>query len=346
MPLAIIDNEYFKKIITTLILVTLLILSFLVLKPILLSIIMGIILAIVISPVYDWFYKKLKIKWLSLTIICVLLILLIILPIWFLTPIFFKQSFEVFNAVQKVDFLKIIEQIFPSLSSDAFNTQFQSIFTSFISKSTIALMDGLTQWILNFPTTFLQLIIVFATFFFTLKDKNEIINYIKSLMPFSREVEQKLFQSSKNITISVVYGQIAIGIIQGLIVGVGLFIFGVPKTIFLTFITIIAGILPIVGTPIVWIPIAIFLLAAGNNTAGLGVLFFGTFSIIVEHLLRPILISRRSKMHPLLSLMGMIGGFFFFGIIGFVIGPLILAYVIIILEIYRGKETQGFFIKH
>jgi len=51
-------------------------------------------------------------------------------------------------------------------------------------------------------------------------------------------------------------------------------------------------------------------------------------------------------MHPLLSLTGMIGGFFFFGILGFILGPLILAYVIIILEIYRGKELHGFFVKN
>ena len=56
-------------------------------------------------------------------------------------------------------------------------------------------------------------------------------------------------------------------------------------------------------------------------------------------------ISKSSKMHPLLSLIGMIGGFFFFGILGFILGPLILAYVIIILELYRGKELQGFFLK-
>ena len=108
---------------------------------------------------------------------------------------------------------------------------------------------------------------------------------------------------------------------------------------------VIAGILPIVGPAIIWIPVVIYLLLAGNSIAAAGVTVFGVFSAIIDNILRPFFVSKSAKMHPLLSLTGMIGGFLFFGILGFIIGPLILAYVIIILEIYRGKELQGFLLK-
>ena len=90
------DDDYLKKIILTVILSVLVVLSFLILKPILLSIIIGIILTVIFAPVYDWLYKTTKSQNLSAAIVCFVLILLIILPFWFLTPIFVKQSFEVY----------------------------------------------------------------------------------------------------------------------------------------------------------------------------------------------------------------------------------------------------------
>ena len=125
----------------------------------------------------------------------------------------------------------------------------------------------------------------------------------------------------------------------------GFLIFGVPKTIFLTLLAVIAGILPIIGPTIIWIPVVLYLLSNGNTFAAAGVAIFGVISFAIDHFVRPYLITKSSKMHPLLSLIGMTGGFFFFGVLGFLLGPLILAYVIIILEVYRGKELQGFFLK-
>ncbi|MBI2043479.1 AI-2E family transporter [Candidatus Pacearchaeota archaeon] len=345
MAAIMMDSEYFKKIITTAILLILLVLSFLILKPILLSIIMGLIMAMVFSPAYDWIHRKTKLKSVALILICLFLILIIVLPFWFLLPIFVKQSFEIYVAAQKIDFVDVFTKIFPSLNAEEFTSQFGSVFSGFVTRSLNSFVTSVSGILLNFPIIFLHLVVVFATFFFVLKDKDEILNYLKGLMPFSKDVERKLFQSSTDITLSVVYGQVVIGVIQGLIAGLGFLIFGVPNMIFLTLIAVLAGILPIVGPTIIWIPVVIYLLIAGNGFAAAGVTFFGIISAVIDNILRPFFVSKSAKMHPLLSLTGMIGGFLFFGILGFIIGPLILAYVIIILEIYRGKELQGFFLK-
>ncbi|MEK6820027.1 MAG: AI-2E family transporter [Nanoarchaeota archaeon] len=341
---AIMDNEYFRKITTTAILIILVVLSFLILKPILLSIIMGLIMAVVFSPAYDWILKKTKMKSVALISICLFLMTLIILLFWFLMPIFVKQSFEIYVAAQQIDFVQVFTKIFPSLSAADLSSQFGSIFSGFVTSSLNSLVTSVSGLLLNFPVIFLHMIVVFATFFFVLKDKEEILEYLKSLLPFSKDVERRLFQSSTNITRSVIYGQIVIGFIQGLIAGLGFLFFGVPNTLFLTLLAILAGIL-IIGPTIIWIPVVIYLLLAGNGFAAAGVTFFGIISAVIDNFLRPFFISKSSKMHPLLSLTGMIGGFLFFGILGFIIGPLVLAYVIIILEIYRGKELQGFLLK-
>jgi predicted PurR-regulated permease PerM len=164
---------------------------------------------------------------------------------------------------------------------------------------------------------------------------------MKSLSPFPPSVEKKFFDSSKSIANAVIYGQVIIGIIQGLVLGIGLFIFRVPNSLILTLLATLAGIFPIIGTAIVWVPVAIYLFLIGNTFSFFGVVIFGIVSSSIDNLLRPIIVSRRANIDPLLILIGMIGGLFLFGILGFILGPLILAYLVIILELYRNKNISN-----
>ena len=340
------DEIYFKRIMTTSILIILAVLSFLLLRPILLSIIIGIILASVFTPIYTWVNKLIKSKNLSSILICLFLIFLIVLPMWFLTPILIDQSFKIYQVTQQMDFVAPLKAIFPSLfASEEFSAEVGSILYSFITKTTNSMVNSLSKLILNFPALSLQFLVVFFTFFFVLRDQRQFASYIKSLLPFSKEIEKKLFASSKRIAISVIYGQIIIGIIQGLFVGIGFFIFKVPNGLFLTLLACLAGIFPIIGTAIIWLPVSIYLIIGGNTLPALGLIIFGLISSNIDNLLRPIIVSKRTNLHPSLILIGMIGGLFFFGILGVILGPLILAYLLIILEIYRKKKSPELFPK-
>ncbi|MBR9701588.1 AI-2E family transporter [Candidatus Pacearchaeota archaeon] len=341
------DDILFRKLMTTIILAFLVVLSFFLLRPILLSIIIALILAFVFTPIYCWVLKKVKSENLAAALVCIFLALLIILPMWFLTPILIDQSFKVFLASQQVDFVTPLKTIFPDLfASDAFSAEIGSVLQSFVTRVTNTLVNSFSSLILNFPTLFLQFLVVFFTFFFVLRDRESLVSYIQSLLPFSKDIEDKLFESSKDITVSVIYGQVIVGVLQGLAVGVGFFIFKVPNALFLTLLACLAGIFPIIGTTIVWAPVVIYLLIAGNAFPAIGIVVFGIISSGVDNLVRPIIVAKRARMHSALILIGMIGGLFLFGILGFILGPLILAYLLIILEIYRDKKSPGLFIKH
>lgn len=338
------DDEYFKKIMITFILAMLSVVAFFLLKPILMSIIVGFILAFVLSPVYKRFKKLIKNENISAFLVCFFLSLLIILPIWFLTPILISQSFKIYFATKQLDFVTPLQKIFPSLfASDEFSAEIGSVLHSFVTSTTNSIVNMFSQTILNFPALSLQVLVVFFTLFFLLKDQDKVAEYIKSLLPFSKEIEKKLFQSSKGITVSVIYGQVLTGIIQGLIVGVGFAIFGVPNALFLTLLACLAGIFPIIGTTIIWLPVVIYFLVGGSPFSSLGIAIFGFVSTIVDNFIRPAIVSKRTDMHPLLILIGMIGGLFLFGILGFILGPLIIAYILIIVEIYRKKSPVRIF---
>ena len=340
------DDIYFRKIMTAIILLALLVLSFLLLKPILLSIIFGILLAFIFSPLYNKVYLLTKMKNLSAMLICFLLVIVIVLPFWFLTPVFIDQSFKIYMAAQQMDFVTPLQSLFPSLlASEQFSIEIGSTIQSFVTKLANYFVNSLSQIILNFPTIFLQLMVVFFTFYFTLRDKKILVEYIKSFSPFPKEVEKKLFQSSKNLTTSMLYGQFIIGILQGLIAGIGFFIFGVPNAITLTLLAMLAGIFPIIGTTIIWVPTTIYLLMAGNTFSAIGVVLFGIIASTVDNFLRPIFVSKRTNLNSSVILIGQLGGLFFWAVLGLILGPLILAYMLILLELYRGKKKSKVFLE-
>jgi len=336
------EEEYFKKTGIVVLLCLLLVLCFFLLKPILLSMVLGTLLAFIFSPVYNWLYKKTNSKNLSAALICFLFALLCASCIWFFTPIAIDQSMKIYLGVQQMDFVDALKKISPSFfASDQFSREVGSIIQSFVSRTANSLSNSLADIIVNFPALFLQFLVVFFTFFYMLRDKEEVGKYLKSLSPFSKEVDEKFFEYSKGITSSVLYGTVVVGFVQGLIVGVSLFIFDVPNSFLLTLLAIIAGVLPIVGPALIWLPVAIYLLIAQNAFQAIGVCIFGVVASSIENLLRPLIVSRRTSMPSSLIFLGMIGGFFLFGMLGFLLGPLIIAYLLIFLELYRSKKFSN-----
>lgn len=340
-------NDLYQNIMTTIILAILIVLAFFLLKPILLSIIVGIILAFVFTPLYNIVHKKIKSKNLSAGLVCTSLVVIILLPLAFLVPVIIDQSIKLYVASQNLDFINILENTFPSLFiSEEFSAQIGSALSSFITKATNNLMGSLSDFILNLPVLALQFVVVLFTFFFVMRDREDFLGYVKSLLPFTQDIKDKLIKSTRDITASVIYGQIIIGMAQGLVAGLGFIIFGVPNGLLLTILAMVAGIFPIIGPAIVWIPVVIYFLLVGDSLGiVIGITIFGLISGVIDNFLRPIIVSKRTKMNSLLVLIGMIGGLFLFGVLGLILGPLIIAYLLILLEIYRNKKLSGLLIK-
>jgi predicted PurR-regulated permease PerM len=340
------NDEDFRKFTTVFVLLGLVVLSFFLLKPLLISIILGTILAFIFLPLYNLTVKLVKSRNFAAFLMCILLMVIIVIPLWYLAPIAINQSIKFYMASQQMDLVTTFKTIFPSFfQSEAFSAEIGAAIQSFITKTTNSLMNSLSNVILNFTTIFLQFLVAFFTFFFVLKDSRGLIDYVKSLLPFPKEIERKLFTSTKSITMSILYGQVIIGIFQGLIAGLGFFIFKVPNALLLTVLAAIAGILPIIGTAIIWVPVAIYFLIAGNTFSAIGIIIFGLISTIVESFLRPLWVARATKVNSSVLLIGMIGGMFMFGILGLILGPLILSYLLIVLEVYRNKKIPGIFIE-
>ncbi len=326
----------------SLILLVLIFLTFLLIKPILISIIIGFLLAFIFSPVYNFNKKYIKNRDLNATIITIVLILVIVIPLWFVTPLVLNQSLKLYSVSQNIDLVTPLRGLFPSLfTSDGFSSEIGSVLESFVSNATSSIANSISQFVLSLPILLLNLLVILFVFYFALRDRDKLVEYIKSVLPFPKSTEDKLFNATRDITKAVLYGQVVIGLLQGIIIGVGFFIFGVPNAIIFTLLAVVAGIFPIIGTMIIWGPIAVYLFLIGSTVPAIGVIIFGIISSNVDNFLRPLFVSRRTNVHSSIVLVGMIGGLFLFGIVGIVIGPLIMSYLLIVLELFKNKKDSS-----
>jgi len=336
-------QESSKKIAIIFIIGVLSVLSFFILKAFIISIISGLLLAFIFSPLYERFHKFTKIKHRGITsfLTCVLLLLILIFILWISTPTLIRESIKLYQSSKNIDIVTPLKNLLPSIfDSEQFSKDVGDAIYSFILKVTSSLSSAFSNIILNFPNILINIFIISFTFFYTLKDKDILIQNIKDLFPFSKDIEKKFFDSTKDITFSIIYGQFFIGTIQGIILSIGIFIFKSPNPLLSSLLAIIAGILPIIGPSIVGIPLAIYFLINQNSVAALGILTFTGIASISDNLIRPYFVAKKTKVYPPLILFGMLGGYSFLGLIGLIIGPLVLSYLIILLDLYKNKSLS------
>jgi predicted PurR-regulated permease PerM len=192
---------------------------------------------------------------------------------------------------------------------------------------------------LNIVTTFF--LSFFALYYF-LKDGSRLRSIMVTRSPLPEEHTEEILTKLHDMTSSVIRGSIVISFLYGLFVGLGFFIFGLPSAILWGGVTVIASFIPVFGVMLIVIP-GIFALAIGGNLyAALG-LFIWTIAMssFMENFLRPRLIGRRAKIHPLLMLFAVLGGISFFGPIGILLGPLALSLLLTLIEIYPLLSTEA-----
>ena len=307
-------------------------LSYLVLRPYITFAIFGMIFAFAFYPLYKRLHKRFKSDTVCAWITLIFVILLIILP----------ATYIVFNLVQETS--KAVEA-FNADSLTGISLKLSDIIGQDVDLNSYAneFASDLKEWVLFYGVELLGkvasiligLFIMFFIMFYGLKGGKDLIAEFLSLIPLKNKYKEKLMLEIQNMIQAVLYGQITTAIIQGALGGIALFIFGVPNPIFWGFIMIICAFIPFLGTPLVFVPASIYLFTVGNNFGGIGLLAFGFLVLInIDNFLRPILIQSKAKVHPTVALVGVLGGLSAFGLIGLILGPLILALLLVLLRFY------------
>jgi len=321
------------------------VLAFLLFKPFLTAILMAVILAIVFRKPYKFFLKIVKNKKPAASALtCVLVLLVIILPVSMMLGLMANEAGGIYkkvsaeenfyqnrvitglNYIKNLPFVQNMG-IEKMLSQEELTKSFKDVshgFLVFIQKA-YQNVAGFIIWVF----------VMFFTLYYLLMEGKSIAKKIIFISPLRDAHEKVLLGKFISMARATLKGTIIIGIIQGTIGGITFAIVGVPSPVIWGVIMIILSIIPAIGSGLVWFPVGVAMFFMGNIWQGVTILAVGLGIIsIIDNFLRPKLVGMDTQMHPLLVFFATLGGIITFGLIGFIIGPIIMALFLTLWEIY------------
>lgn len=192
-----------------------------------------------------------------------------------------------------------------------------------------ALMGGISGFAINVAVLVLVL-------YFMLIGGGRMEAYIYDIMPFNKENKQDVLNEINMIVTSNALGIPLLAIIQGVIALIGYWIFKVPGAFLFGFLTCFATVIPVVGTALVWAPLALYMTLTGDWVNALGLTAYALIVITnVDNLIRFMLQKKMADTHPLITIFGVIIGLSLFGFMGVIFGPLLISVFILCFTMFK-----------
>jgi predicted PurR-regulated permease PerM len=179
--------------------------------------------------------------------------------------------------------------------------------------------------------------------FFFLRDGSQLAQRLKDAIPLRAEQKRALFAKFTIVIRAMFKGTILVAALQGMLGGIIFWFLGIPAAVLWGVVMAFLSLLPAVGSALIWLPVALYLLATGAVWQGLTLIAYGALVIgLVDNLLRPFLIGVDTKLPDYIVLISTLGGIAIFGLNGFVIGPVIAAMFIATWDIFsmRSQTTK------
>jgi predicted PurR-regulated permease PerM len=319
-------------------------------QPYLVPIFLAVVLVVVASPLYELILRLVRgRRALASALSCLLIGIIVVLPMFLMAGVITSQAFDLYNVVSHQLGSEQLEKLFdqgvgrlgPVLDwakrhlgfdqNDIIKNVGEWVrqVSNLLYSNLASVLKGFTNLVVNFA------LILFVTFYLFM-DGHRMGDSLLALSPLPGELNQRIrddFLASLQTTLK---GTVVLALLQGLGCGLGFWVFGVPNAPFWGTVMIFASVVPIVGTSLVWLPAGIYLLVLGNWGQALGVaiwcLVTGT---ITDNILRPKLLGGSGAIHPLLTFFSVLGGLALFGLLGLILGPLVLAMLLSLVDVYQ-----------
>ncbi|MEK6904069.1 MAG: AI-2E family transporter [Nanoarchaeota archaeon] len=296
----------------------------------------AMVLSYIFFPVYSKVYQTTKNKALSSFLVALILILVISVPVFFISNSLINESVKFFHTVNNVDVSDFSERI-----SDFFkgNVDLAFYVKEMINKFALYIAESTSSFILSIPSKAITAFIMLFVMYYLFKDGKEFVEKLKNYLPLKERYKDGITQKFDEVVYAVLYGVVITAFIQGVVGGIGLWVFGVGSPILLGSIMILLAMIPFVGPWLIWLPASVIKIIEGDNVNGFGLLIYGILVVsTVDNIIRPKLIGMKSKVHPVIVLVGVLGGLSVFGLLGVIIGPLILAISVTFVQIYLSEK--------
>ncbi|HWR84259.1 MAG TPA: AI-2E family transporter [Candidatus Deferrimicrobium sp.] len=313
------------------------------------------VFVITFFPIFQRLKTKVKSGGLAAVLMCLAILVLILGPVGYL---FVALVNEAADAVTRVNALyesgrlkELLAVNLPWVDAakarlsqyyDLSKINIDQLFSDGIGRVSSLVFSQTSSLIANAAKAVFYFILMLFTMFYFFKDGQGIVDRLKRLMPLPPEQVHLIFGQLRDLVQATMYGGVVVALIQGILGGTLFAIVGIPSAVFWGAIMAFLSIIPVLGAFIIYIPAGIVLAAGGAYIKGIIVVVIGTVLISqVDNILRPVLVSGKTTMHPLMLFFSMLGGVAFFGLLGMVVGPLVAAVFMTLLRIFELRlQTQ------
>ena len=272
-------------------------------------------------------------KWKTpLAALCLMVVslILLVMPVAWLTSVVIDKLGPVMDDPQMIN--RSFEQINAYLVSHLNVNIFSAKNVAIVNEKLV----GIAQSTLGGTVSILgNLAIMYFMLYFMLTRINDMELWLRRNMPLKHSNVSIVIKEIKQVIYSNAVGIPIVAVVQGLAGMLGYFIFGSAEFLLMGVLTGICSIIPVVGSLLIWLPLAIYEMSQGRTWPGIGIVIWGLVVIgSVDNIARFMLQKRMSDTHPLITIFGVIIGVNLFGFLGVIFGPLMLSIFILLIKVY------------
>ncbi len=320
--------------------------AFMLFSPYLSAIFVAALFSVMFYKVYLFFEKIFhNKKMISSTITCVLIALIIVLPLVGVGKMVANEVSNVVNYFTENDSnnqqtVSVLIESFKqsavgeTLFSHVSENDIKESLTQLAKKISGAVGPIVKKTYNSIVNGTIWIFVMFFSLFYFFIDGPKFVNKVKYLSPLRDKHEDMLIEKFVSMARATLKGTFIIGSVQGILGGIAFLIAGVSSPMLWTVVMIFLSIIPALGASLIIIPGGIIMFALGYVWQGIFLIVVGAGVSSVDNILRPKLVGEDTKMHSLLIFFSTIGGMSVYGIIGFIIGPIIMSLAVAMWEIF------------
>jgi predicted PurR-regulated permease PerM len=299
-------------------------------------------------PMFSWFVRLTRgQRAVSAFICCVLLSLGLLLPAYGIANLVALEAVHLYDTAEtrvgemlKAESLERLQQHPIARWMQLHNFPFQSWLEQ-IARNVAELLVKMVNRVSRQTFELIaHVLIAFFTMFYFFRDGPVLLSRLKYFSPLAESYEDELIRRFRIVSRATVKGTLLVALIKGVLGGITFWAFGIEAAALWGVVMGFLSVLPVVGPWLVMYPAGLILILMGDVWGGVAILLIATFVVSsVDNVLEPMLVGRDAGMHDLLVFFSMLGGIATFGVVGFIVGPLIAALFRTLLDIY-GTEFK------
>ena len=299
-------------------------------------------LAVLFAPLHRWLESKVKSPNLAATICVLVATLVVVVPAMFVAERIIGEAAKgaetTKTMIESGEWRRIFES-HPLIASAGHWIERQFDLPGMINTATAWLTGAAASFVQGSMLQLIGLVLTFYIFFYFLRDRGAVLEWLRSLSPLSEVDMNRMFNDVSDTVHATLYGTLAIAVVQGTLGGLMFWWLGLPTPLLWGIVMGLLAVVPVLGAFVIWIPAAIFLVLEGSGGKALLLTLWGAIVVGgIDNLLYPMLVGRRLKMHTILSFISIVGGLIVFGPSGLILGPVIFTVTKVLLEIWSSQN--------